>query len=119
MTTHYARYDLHPALFAINFVSLLFLALAPKLPSLHRIRLRFFPDDAPDPISLHATHGSISSRNPSPQPSIAQQRLTDANLKALDASHISKMTSPPSPIEEDSEPRTPLKITSPRKWKFS
>jgi hypothetical protein len=129
LTTHYARYDLQPALFTINFVSLLFFALAPKLPSLHRIRLRFFSaDDGADPISLHASrslqnvHSAASSRKASPQPTLnVNQRLTDANLKALDATQI-RHGSPPTPILEESEPRTPFIRTptpSPRKWKFS
>jgi len=42
LSTHYSRYDRHPTLFTLNFLSLLFLALAPKLPQMHRLRIQFF-----------------------------------------------------------------------------
>ncbi|BGP36755.1 sphingolipid homeostasis protein orm1 [Rhodotorula kratochvilovae] len=42
LSTHYTRYDSHPALFTLNLVALLFLGLAPKLPAFHRLRIKFF-----------------------------------------------------------------------------
>jgi len=50
LSTHYSRYDRHPKLFTLNFLSLLCLALAPKLPQMHRLRIRFFaePSEAPN-----------------------------------------------------------------------
>lgn len=41
LSTHYTRYDHHPALFSLNLISLVALALIPKLPQLHRQRLSF------------------------------------------------------------------------------
>ena len=41
LSTHYTRYDHHPALFSLNLISLVGLALIPKLPQLHRQRLSF------------------------------------------------------------------------------
>ncbi|TNY18995.1 putative response to unfolded-protein [Rhodotorula diobovata] len=51
LSTHYTRYDSHPALFTLNLVALLFLGLAPKLPAFHRLRIKFFDagDATPDP----------------------------------------------------------------------
>lgn len=43
LSTHYTRYDRHPALFSLNIISLVFFALIPKLPFLHRQRLTFGP----------------------------------------------------------------------------
>ncbi|GAA6032744.1 hypothetical protein JCM8097_000770 [Rhodosporidiobolus ruineniae] len=42
VSTHYTRYDSHPALFTLNLVALLFVGLAPKLPVFHRLRIKFF-----------------------------------------------------------------------------
>ena len=42
LSTHYTRYDRHPTLFVLNFLSLLLIGLAPKLPQMHRLRIRFF-----------------------------------------------------------------------------
>jgi len=41
LSTHYTRYDRHPALFSLNLVALVALALIPKLPQLHRQRVTF------------------------------------------------------------------------------
>ncbi|CAD6566934.1 MAG: hypothetical protein CYPHOPRED_001278 [Cyphobasidiales sp. Tagirdzhanova-0007] len=41
LSTHYTRYDHHPALFSLNLISLVVLALIPKLPQLHRQRVTF------------------------------------------------------------------------------
>ncbi|GAA6001837.1 hypothetical protein JCM10207_002343 [Rhodosporidiobolus poonsookiae] len=53
LSTHYTRYDSHPALFTLNLVALLFVGLAPKLPVFHRLRIKFFdagePGSTPDP----------------------------------------------------------------------
>lgn len=42
LSTHYTRYDSHPALFTLNLLALLFVGLAPKLPAFHRLRIKFF-----------------------------------------------------------------------------
>ncbi|BGO92909.1 hypothetical protein NBRC10512_006075 [Rhodotorula toruloides] len=42
VSTHYTRYDSHPALFTLNLCALLFVGLAPKLPAFHRLRIKFF-----------------------------------------------------------------------------
>lgn len=42
MSTHYTRFDAHPALFTLNLLSLILVGLAPKLPYFHRLRFKFF-----------------------------------------------------------------------------
>lgn len=42
VSTHYTRYDSHPALFTLNLISLILVGLAPKLPMFHRLRFKFF-----------------------------------------------------------------------------
>ncbi|GAA5850072.1 hypothetical protein JCM8547_001003 [Rhodosporidiobolus lusitaniae] len=52
VSTHYTRYDSHPALFTLNLAALLFAGLAPKLPVFHRLRIKFFDageGPTPDP----------------------------------------------------------------------
>ncbi|BGP52937.1 hypothetical protein JCM8202_004018 [Rhodotorula sphaerocarpa] len=53
LSTHYTRYDSHPALFTLNLCALLFVGLAPKLPAFHRLRIKFFDsgdsEETPDP----------------------------------------------------------------------
>ena len=57
LSTHYTRYDRHPTLFMANFFSLILLALAPKLPQMHRLRIRFFQQP------LQRSRGSSSNLN--------------------------------------------------------
>lgn len=68
LSTHYTRYDRHPALFILNFLSLLFLALAPKLPQLHRVRIRFFEPDPPSRLSGVSTPIDKDGRTGPPTP---------------------------------------------------
>lgn len=42
VSTHYTRFDAHPALFTLNLVALVAVGLAPKLPYFHRLRFKFF-----------------------------------------------------------------------------
>ncbi|KZV94236.1 Orm1 type endoplasmic reticulum protein [Exidia glandulosa HHB12029] len=52
LSTHFTRYD--PILFGINFTALVVLGVLPKLPQLHRQRIRLMPEEdfssAPTPI---------------------------------------------------------------------
>ncbi|ORY75709.1 putative response to unfolded-protein [Leucosporidium creatinivorum] len=69
VSTHYTRYDSHPALFTLNLVSLVAVGLAPKLPVFHRLRFKFFdagttpePSAPPTPVeeSMHAGERDFS-----------------------------------------------------------
>ncbi|SGZ30730.1 BQ5605_C049g12447 [Microbotryum silenes-dioicae] len=55
VSTHYTRYDSHPAFFTLNLVSLILVGLAPKLPMFHRLRFRFFDSGATPEPSAPAT----------------------------------------------------------------
>ncbi|SCZ90177.1 BZ3500_MvSof-1268-A1-R1_Chr1-3g01821 [Microbotryum saponariae] len=55
VSTHYTRYDSHPAFFTLNLVSLILVGLAPKLPMFHRLRFRFFDGGATPEPSAPAT----------------------------------------------------------------
>lgn len=59
VSTHYTRYDSHPALFTLNLCALLFVGLAPKLPAFHRLRIKFF--DAGEGGPTPGT-GSVAAR---------------------------------------------------------
>ncbi|GAA5832196.1 hypothetical protein JCM11251_004276 [Rhodosporidiobolus azoricus] len=63
VSTHYTRYDSHPALFTLNLVALLFVGLAPKLPVFHRLRIKFF--DA----------GDLATPDPSAPPTPREEEL--------------------------------------------
>ncbi|KAM0749478.1 putative response to unfolded-protein [Meredithblackwellia eburnea MCA 4105] len=50
LSTHYTRYDAHPAFFSLNLTALVLVGLAPKLPYFHRLRFKFFDQGiSPDP----------------------------------------------------------------------
>ncbi|TFK25944.1 Orm1 type endoplasmic reticulum protein [Coprinopsis marcescibilis] len=56
-STHYTNYN--PWLFAVNITALLFV-LIPKLPQLHRQRVRFLSDEIPSGMSTPTTPGFAS-----------------------------------------------------------
>lgn len=111
LTTHYARYDLHPRLFALNFVSLLLLAVWPKLPAMHRLRFKFFTDAQSASGSGTPDRGNNSrSRAASPSAQLTESSLRNLNLARGSASYHYQAQQPP--IQEVSEPSTPVLTTS-------
>lgn len=54
VSTHYTRFDAHPALFTLNLLSLILVGLAPKLPYFHRLRFKFFDTGIQPGSSLHS-----------------------------------------------------------------
>lgn len=83
MSTHYTRYDSHPALFTLNLVSLVAVGLAPKLPVFHRLRFKFFDAGTtpgmllsfPRPSSSRADFASFARSEPSAPPTPVEESM--------------------------------------------
>ncbi|KAF6762012.1 ORMDL family-domain-containing protein [Ephemerocybe angulata] len=76
-STHYTNYN--PWLFAINLTALLFV-LIPKLPQLHRQRVRFMADETASGMATPTTP-SFSSGISTPLVEITQADFTESQLK--------------------------------------
>ncbi|KAH6914766.1 ORMDL family-domain-containing protein [Coprinopsis sp. MPI-PUGE-AT-0042] len=76
-STHYTNYN--PWLFAINLSALVFV-LIPKLPQLHRQRVRFMTEDTPSGMATPTTP-SFSSENTTPLFEITPADLAGSRFK--------------------------------------
>jgi len=65
VSTHFTNYD--PWLFAVNFTALL-VVLVPKLPSLHRQRIRILPDDDSGVATPNSPGAGFNSGSSTPRP---------------------------------------------------
>ena len=53
LSTHYTKFESHPAFFTLNLTALILVGLAPKLPYFHRLRFKFF-DAGTTPGTSHS-----------------------------------------------------------------